>query len=191
MSTSTTAEPVTTPPATAPLPSRTHRQREGPATRDRALVLGAIDTAPRTARATLRECLNAWQLGHLQDDAELILDELVANAVTASTEAAPQGEAPAAITVKIAVEHDELVLQAWDPDPITPPIDYTPGTWDESGRGLMIIKALARQWGTTPGTNGGKHVYATLRTTQPANARPANDQQATTREEEPARVQVH
>jgi hypothetical protein len=32
----------------------------------------------------------------------------------------------------------------------------------------MIVKALAYQWGTTPGTNGGKHVHATLRTTQRA-----------------------
>jgi hypothetical protein len=72
---------------------------------------------------------------------------------------------PAAITVKIAVERGELRLQAWDPDPLPPPLDYQPGLWDESGRGLLIIKALAHAWGTTPGTNGGKHVFATLRTT--------------------------
>jgi anti-sigma regulatory factor (Ser/Thr protein kinase) len=165
MSTSTTAEPVTTPPATAPLPARTRRQREGPATRDRTLILPPADTAPRAARAALRDCLAQWNLGHLQDDAELILDELVANSVCASKAAAPQGEEPAAITVKIAVEDDDLLLlQAWDPDPAPPPPDYTPGTWDESGRGLMIVKALAHHWGTTPGPNGGKHVHATLRT---------------------------
>jgi hypothetical protein len=51
------------------------------------------------------------------------------------------------------------------PDPLPPSLDYQPGLWDESGRGLLIIKALAHAWGTTPGTNGGKHVFATLRTT--------------------------
>jgi anti-sigma regulatory factor (Ser/Thr protein kinase) len=174
--TSAPAPAVTTPeaaPGPAPLPARTHRQRGGPVIRDRSLVLGAIDTAPRTARAALRACLTGWKLGHLQDDAELILDELVGNAVTASRQATPEGEAPAAITVKIAVEDDELRLQAWDPDPIPPPIDYTPGTWDESGRGLMIVKALAYQWGTTPGTNGGKHVFAALRAATPDEADPA------------------
>jgi anti-sigma regulatory factor (Ser/Thr protein kinase) len=161
------------PPATArpeaqpapALPVRTERTRPGPVITDRSIVLGAIDTAPRTARATLRECLSQWKLAHLQDDAELILDELVVNAVAASRQAAAQGEAPAAITVKIAVERRELLLQAWDPDPVPPPIDYLPGLWDESGRGLLIIKTLAHGWGTTPGTNGGKHVFATLRTT--------------------------
>jgi anti-sigma regulatory factor (Ser/Thr protein kinase) len=167
MSTSTKADPVTSPPGTAPapLPSRTRRQRGGPVITDRSIVLGAIDTAPRTARATLRECLSQWKLAHLQDDAELILDELVVNAVTASRQAAPQGEAPAAITVKIAVERGELRLQAWDPDPLPAPRDYLPGLWDESGRGLLIVKTLAHDWGTIPGTNGGKHVFATLRTT--------------------------
>ena len=159
MSTSTTADPPTTAPA--PLPIRTHRQRPGPVILDRSLVLGAYDTAPADARATLRECLSQWQLGHLQDDAEQILSELVANAVTASREAAPPDEAPAAITVKIAMEHDELRLQAWDPDPLPPPRDYTPGAWDENGRGLLIVSTLAHHWGTRPGTNGGKHVYAT------------------------------
>ena len=52
----------------------------------------------------------------------------------------------------------------------------------------MIIKALARQWGTTPGTNGGKNVFATLRTTDP---RPASDRAGHDKKEAPARVQVH
>jgi anti-sigma regulatory factor (Ser/Thr protein kinase) len=165
-------------PATAPAPlsTRAGRTRPGPATRKRSLVLGAYDTAPADARATLRECLSQWQLGHLADDAEQILSELTANAVNASRQAAPQGEAPAAITISIAVERDELRLQAWDPDPLPPPRDYLPGTWDETGRGLIIVKALARQWGTIPATNGGKHVFATLRTaTQPHAARQHQD----------------
>jgi anti-sigma regulatory factor (Ser/Thr protein kinase) len=159
---------VTPAPAARALPSRTQRTRPGLVIRNRSLVLGAYDTAPADARATLRECLSQWQLGHLEDDAEQILSELVANAVNVSRQAAPAGQARAAITITIAVERDELRLQAWDPDPLPPPRDYLPGTWDESGRGLIIVKALAHQWGTSPGTNGGKHVFATLLTaTQP------------------------
>jgi anti-sigma regulatory factor (Ser/Thr protein kinase) len=146
------------------LPVRPPRRRQGPAHRDRALVLGAVETAPAVARATLRECLSQWRLGHLGDDAEQILGEIVANAVAASKEAAAPGAAPAAITVTLSVDKGELWLRAWDPDPLPPPADYSPGTWDESGRGLIIVKALSYRWGTTPATNGGKYVFATLRT---------------------------
>jgi anti-sigma regulatory factor (Ser/Thr protein kinase) len=164
----TDPQPASTRPELAPgltaLPVRTQRVRPGPATRTRALVFGAVDTAPADARATLRECLSQWQLSHLEDDSAQILSELVANAVAASRQAALPDGTPAAITVSFAVIDDELWLRAWDPDPLPPPADYTPCTWDEHGRGLVIVKALSHRWGTTPATNGGKHVYATLRT---------------------------
>jgi serine/threonine-protein kinase RsbW len=167
--------PEATPPA-APLPVRTRRQRQGPANRDRSLVLGAVETAPAAARATLRECLSQWRLGHLAYDAGQVLSELVANAVAASKEAARPDAEPAAITVTIAADDDELWLRAWDPDPLPPPADYAPGTWDEHGRGLLIVKALSHRWGTTPATNGGKYVFATLRTrTQPEGGQQHED----------------
>jgi anti-sigma regulatory factor (Ser/Thr protein kinase) len=160
----------------APLSALAHWLRKGPASHDRSLVLDAADTAPGDARASLHECLSQWQLGHLEDDAASILSEIVANAVTASQEAAPEGDVPAAITVTIAADGDELWLSAWDPDPIPPPADYIPGTWDESGRGLIIVKALSYRWGTAPAANDGKHVYATLRTASDSCGRqPAND----------------
>lgn len=49
-------------------------------------------------------------------------------------------------------------------NPLPPPADYSPCAWDEHGRGLVIVKTLSHRWGTTPAANGGKHVYATLRT---------------------------
>jgi len=159
-------------PAPAPLPARTRRQRNGPANRDRSLLLGAVDTAPAAARATLRECLSQWGLRHLEDDAAQILGELAANAVTASRQAALPGDTPAAITVTITASNDELWLRAWDPDPLPPPADYTPGTWDEHGRGLIIVKTLSHRWGSTPALNGGKHAWATLRTTPQQDSTP-------------------
>jgi hypothetical protein len=74
--TSPLAHPATRP-DTGPLPVRTGRQRPGPATLERALLLGAIDTAPRCARATIAECLTLWGLGHLTDDAQAITSEQV------------------------------------------------------------------------------------------------------------------
>jgi anti-sigma regulatory factor (Ser/Thr protein kinase) len=149
-------------PGSVPLPGRACRVHTGSASHDRSLVLEAADTAPGAARAALHEYLSEWQLSHLEDDAANILSEIVANAATASQEAALEGDVPAAITVTIAVDDSELWLCGWDPDPAPPPVDYTPGTWDESGRGLVIVNALSHRWGTAAGAEGGKHVYATL-----------------------------
>jgi anti-sigma regulatory factor (Ser/Thr protein kinase) len=159
----------------APLPALT---LEGTSGHDRSLLLEADDAAPAAARATLHECLSQWQLGELEDDAASILSEIVANAATASQEATLESGVPVAITVTIATDDNELWLCAWDPDPLPPPADYTPGTWDENGRGLLIVKALCHRWGTSPAING-KHVYATLRVAIPASGRQPGKDTAT------------
>ena len=77
MSTTTTADPATSPPGQqpAPLPARTRRQRPGPATPTHALMLDPDNTAPRHARAATRTSLALWNLPHLTDDAEFITSE--------------------------------------------------------------------------------------------------------------------
>jgi anti-sigma regulatory factor (Ser/Thr protein kinase) len=85
----------------------------------------------------------------------------VANAVAASSGVAPGGTAPAPIALSITVERGELHIRVWDPDPAPPPRDYEPGTWDETGRGLMIVAALSQRWDCYP-ADGGKHVWAAI-----------------------------
>jgi anti-sigma regulatory factor (Ser/Thr protein kinase) len=162
--------PGVSPAVTGPVPLAA-LSHEGTAGHDQSLLLEADDTAPAAARAILHECLSQWQLGHLEDDAASILSEIVANAATVSREATPEGGVPVAIAVTIATDDDELWLCAWDPDPLPPPDDYTPDTWDENGRGLLIVKALCHRWGTLSAISG-KHVYATLRLARPASGRP-------------------
>src|SRR5260370_26355486 len=90
--------------ATGPavLPARTGRQRPGPATRDRSLILGPIMKSASTARGTVNEALKAWGLGHLTETAELITSELTANAVSASVTAAPPGTEPRPVMLRLA-----------------------------------------------------------------------------------------
>jgi anti-sigma regulatory factor (Ser/Thr protein kinase) len=169
--------PVTTqpetPPAPAPLPVRTSRQRPGPAVHTTSLILDAADTAPSRARATLRDTLAQWGLRHLAPDAAAITSELVANAVAASRLVAG-GDAPARITLWMAVQDEELCLRVWDPDPVPPPRDHTPDTWDESGRGLMIVQALSHHWDWHPAANSGKYVRAFLSLNEPLPAEDAD-----------------
>ncbi len=157
----------------APLPARTRRQRPGPATPTHALMLDPDNTAPRHARAATRTSLALWNLPHLTDDAEAITSELVANAAAASRSAAAPGTTPATITLWLTVQDGELLIRVSDPDPAPPPHDPpATGPDDESGRGLMIVTALATWWDWTPAPNGGKYVRAALAT----SPRPAQGQ---------------
>ena len=163
--TNAAAHPAPRPDAVpALLPVRARRQRPGPATRERALLLGPLDTAPRCARATLIESLTLWGLRHLSDDGEAITSELVANAVTASiTGAQARGTEPSPVVLWIAVRSQELCIRVWDPDPTPPPRDRpSPGDDAEHGRGLVIVAALSQRWGWHHGPTGGKYVWATL-----------------------------
>ena len=74
----------------------------------------------------------------------------------------------APITLTITAGQAELTIRVSDPDPQPPPPGPAgPGTWDENGRGLIIVTALSHQWGTAPAPGGGKYVWATLRTDAP------------------------
>lgn len=162
-----TAPPDPMRPEAAPgltaLPVRTDRTRPGPATRDTSLLLGPVDTAPADARATLRLTLMTWGLAHLTGPAETICSELVANAIAASRDKAPEGTEPRHITFRLTATATELRIRVWDPDPTPPPLDAAlPPDDEECGRGLFIIATLSSQWGTCPGPNGGKTVWASI-----------------------------
>jgi anti-sigma regulatory factor (Ser/Thr protein kinase) len=141
--------------------------RPGPAIITTSLTVGAVDTAPACARATVRFALAQWRLRHLTDDAEAITSEMVANAIAASKRAAPQGTPPAAVTLWLTVRDAELCIRVQDPDPTPPPRPQQPPDDDaEHGRGLLIIDALAVRWGWYP-VVGGKYIWAALPTDAP------------------------
>src|SRR5262249_47920147 len=116
----------------------------------------------------VRAALAEWDLAALTGDAEAITSELVTNAIAASQQAAPAGSVPASIWLTInAATTTELFINAWDPCPDPPPANYVPSTWDEDGRGLLIVKALSQLWGCYhPKGRGGKVVWAALITGQ-------------------------
>jgi len=162
-------------PAAAPPPVRTARTRPRPAAPETSLILGPVDTAPGTARATLKTALTLWGLRHVSDDGEAITSELVANAVAASIQGAQaRGVKPPPVMLRITARDGELCIRVWDPDPTPPPRDQdAPDDDAENGRGLLIVAALASRWGWHHDRSGGKHVWATL----PLDARPAEEQQ--------------
>lgn len=131
-----------------------------------SLTLAAVPTAARVARSFVRQHLSQWGLNRLIEDAELVLSELVANAITATGTTNPQprwGDLHnlGLIKVRLVVTVDSLVIEVWDRSP-SPPVAKLPEQADEEGRGLLIVDALCRQWNYFYPASGGKAVWGEL-----------------------------
>ncbi|GKQ39442.1 SpoIIE family protein phosphatase [Streptomyces sp. A012304] len=103
------------------------------------------------ARAVVREQLHDWGLARLVDSAELMVSELVTNAVRHSH------AQPVALRL---VRGDTLLCEVDDDDHDLPTL-LSAGPRDEAGRGLRVVSRLAREWGTSR-TGGGKSVWFEL-----------------------------
>jgi anti-sigma regulatory factor (Ser/Thr protein kinase) len=171
-----TAPPAPARPDAAPgltaLPARTERTRPGPARQDTSCMLGPRDTAPADARATLRLTLATWGLAHASYPAEMIISELVTNAIAASRASAPEGTDPRPITFRLTADSHELRIEVWDPCATPPPQQAAlPGDDEESGRGLFIVATLSSGWGSYS-RNGGKVVWCSLSLGDPPPEQP-------------------
>src|ERR1700744_6458264 len=88
-------------PRLVPFPRGVGRPWSRPAVRETTLTLGPVETAPKYARGTLTAWLKVWGLSHLSEVGEVIISELVTNALVASHEAAPRGAEPGNIIVRL------------------------------------------------------------------------------------------
>ena len=154
--------PPASPPQYLPVPSAWW---ETPAVTSRPL--SPVPEEARTARQFVRELFTCWGLGYLIDDAELIIAELVVNAVRHGLRTAPQvvspaTAAPSALRLCLLRRVGEVMLAVTDPSDEAP-TPRTPGWTGESGRGLQIVGALSYVWGWSPIEGHGKAVWAVLR----------------------------
>jgi anti-sigma regulatory factor (Ser/Thr protein kinase) len=117
-------------------------------------------------RAFVGAMLSAWHMDSLTEDAELIASELASNAVAASTDSDGQpvyisGHMPV-VQVCLLTDGVRTLLEVWDQAPGIPVIRDAAGC-EESGRGLVLIDAIADRWGWSPATGRpGKVVWAEM-----------------------------
>ncbi len=130
-----------------------------------ALAIGALPTATPCARLHARNIACEWGLHNLADTIELVVSELVTNAVKASTD---QDQRPyytdehglACIHLRLSADRHAALVEVWDEN-VKLPAPNQPGLDDENGRGLMLVEALAERWGWDLAATGrGKIVWA-------------------------------
>jgi anti-sigma regulatory factor (Ser/Thr protein kinase) len=129
------------------------------------LEVAAEPSAVPYARRCTRHVLTAWKLDQIADDAELVVSELMTNAVRAT-----RGTPPAAsVALYLAADHDRLTLLVWDASP-EPPQPRPHPEDSAGGRGLEIVQALSDRWGTWAPVQSGKVVWAWFHLDPPQHA---------------------
>jgi anti-sigma regulatory factor (Ser/Thr protein kinase) len=126
------------------------------------LKLAAIATAPSCARGLLRAVAHEWGLSELADTAELVTSELVTNAVQASSRLKIRTDRPIVPVVQLWVVSDRIsiVIHVWDGSEEMP-VRQDAALDRESGRGLILVENLAKDWGTYRKATG-KVVWALI-----------------------------
>ncbi|MFV2197184.1 ATP-binding protein [Nocardiopsis sp. LOL_012] len=130
-----------------------------------SLTLVALPNAVAFAREFTRSSLHHGASPDVVDSAELIVSELVTNAVEAGglTMTTPVSAISRRhfIHVVISVQGGQLLIEVWDAGNGTP--TRRPVTTDaEHGRGLFLVEMLSQRWGVVPSPRGGKTVWCVL-----------------------------
>ncbi|MET7855683.1 SpoIIE family protein phosphatase [Streptomyces sp. NPDC005318] len=116
--------------------------------------------AVRELRAAVAEKLDDWDLSDLAFTTELVLSELITNAIR---------HASAPVRVRLLRDRT-LICEVSDGSSTSPHLRYA-ATMDEGGRGLFLVSRIAEHWGTRY-TPEGKVIWA--QQALPAHARGTN-----------------
>jgi anti-sigma regulatory factor (Ser/Thr protein kinase) len=126
-----------------------------------SLELGALPTAPSCACLHVKHVLREWRLNSLVESAELLVSELVTNAVNAT------GQPGQTVSVNLAGNAVGVLIEVRDSDP-RPPAPSEPGEpgepgADGTGDGVLLIAALSTNWNWYPTQDPpGKVVWCEL-----------------------------
>ncbi|MET8159830.1 ATP-binding protein [Sphaerisporangium sp. NPDC005289] len=121
------------------------------------LELGALPSAVRCARVHAKLVLREWGLDSVGEDAELIVSELVTNAITVTRRLSTP--APPPVRLRLLSDHQRLIIEVWDAS-VEPPLPAEPDPMSSHGRGLVLVESLSAKWAWTLTPQwGGKVVW--------------------------------
>ena len=122
--------------------TRTAHQQDWPLAS--SLEFGALATAVPCARLHTHTVLHEWRIGELAGDAEVIVSELVTNALKASQ--ALRETPPFAL--RLRSDYKRLIIEVWDHSPREPRLVPAGGD-TEGGRDYWLSKPSPRDGDTS------------------------------------------
>ena len=123
------------------------------------LELGALPSAVPCARLHTRQLAWEWQLTGLSEDAELVVAEIMTNAIQIT-----QADAQTApVRLWLLAGRAQLLILVWDASPL-PPVPVSTSGDEENGRGLLLVDTLSTRWGHFSHPHEGKAMWALLDT---------------------------
>jgi len=122
------------------------------------LELGALPSAIPCARLHARQLTWEWGLDALSAKVELVVSELVTNAVQASRSL----RQPGPVRLWLLMGASRILILVWDASEQVP-VRMDPNADTESGRGLLLVEVMSTSWHwySTPEL-GGKIVWALI-----------------------------
>ena len=139
------------------------------------LDLGALPGAVPCARLHARLVLTEWGQAQAADSVELIVSELMTNALRACTD--PVAGRPGydaegrqlPLGLRLASDRRQVLVEVWDGN-TAPPVPGQTSLDGETGRGLLMVEAVSSRWGyyyparqprgTAPDERAAKVVWA-------------------------------
>ncbi|MGW1838591.1 SpoIIE family protein phosphatase [Streptomyces sp. BBFR2] len=98
-------------------------------------------------RSALRRTVDQWRAGPVMHDVEVAASELIANALTHT-------DSGALVTMELLPEEPRRIRLEVEDRSSQWPRRRSPGETATSGRGLMLVEALADSWGAEPRGSG-------------------------------------
>lgn len=145
------------------VPAALHQQDKQPPRLRERLLLAPVLSAPSLARRFTGDVLARWQVSDLEDDATLLVSEMVTNGVQhAGTDLELRLELGRGL-LQIAVR-DRGSGSTPSLDRGAAPGDRSSDVIEERGRGLGIVRTVADGSGHSEDSAGGSVYWATLRT---------------------------
>ena len=118
------------------------------------VALPAMTSSVATARLHTRTLMEKWEVPAVVDDAEVVVSEILTNAIKATTslpgDAGPPSDRPEHVCLCLFLDDGELVVEVWDPRYETPErrdVDL----YDEGGRGLWLLSSPSAAIGASAG----------------------------------------